>query len=305
VAHKILVIDDSPDIHTLVKARLGKDQFVVHCANDGPSGLSAAREFGPDLILLDIDMPQQDGFAVCADLKADPTTRNIPIIFLSGATSSKDKIRGLELGATDYVTKPFDHAELQARVRASLRTKELVELLAKKAMIDGLTGLWNRNYLDAHVTIELCSARRSDAPLSCIMADVDRFKSINDNYGHSFGDDVLRAIAGIFTAVCRTEDIVCRYGGEEFTILLPNTDLSFAAEIAERLRAAIEARPFFYRDRQIAVTCSFGVANLRDPIPPSILELADQALYSAKHSGRNRVEVCAEREPAEPQLIAG
>ena len=292
MASKILVIDDSPDIHTLVKVRLGKEQVVIRCASDGASGLATAREFGPDLILLDIDMPERDGFEVCADLKADSMTRDIPIIFLSGATSTQDKVRGLELGATDYITKPFDPAELQARVRASLRTSELLDLLSKKAMIDGLTGLWNRTYLDAHVTIELASARRSDEPLSCIMADVDRFKSINDTYGHSFGDDVLRAVAGIFSKNCRTEDIVCRYGGEEFTILLPNTPLSNAAQLAERLRLAIEAQTFIYRLDPVNVTCSFGVARLGDSIPPSILELADQALYSAKHSGRNRVEIC-------------
>jgi two-component system cell cycle response regulator len=298
MADKILVIDDSPDIHTLVKVRLGTEQVVIQCVSDGAAGLAAAREFRPDLILLDIDMPERDGFAVCADLKADSMTMDIPIIFLSGATTTKDKIRGLELGATDYVTKPFDSAELRARVRAALRTRELVLLLSKRAMIDGLTGLWNRTYLDAHVTIELAAARRSDQALSCIMADVDCFKSINDTYGHSFGDDVLRAIATTFTQNCRVEDIVCRYGGEEFTILLPNTALHRAAELAERLRLAVEARPFFYRDAPVSVTCSFGVANLRESIPPSILDLADQALYSAKHSGRNRVEICRE-----PELI--
>lgn len=296
MANKILVIDDSPDIHTLVKVRLGKEQLVIRCASDGVSGLAEAREFKPDLILLDVDMPDRDGFAVCADLKSDSMTKDIPVIFLSAATSTKDKIRGLELGATDYVTKPFDPAELQARVRASLRTSELVDLLSKKAMIDGLTGLWNRTYLDAHVTIELSAARRSGQPLSCIMADVDCFKSINDNYGHSFGDDVLRAMASVFVQNCRVEDIICRYGGEEFTILLPNTALDKAAKVAEHLRLAIESRPFSYRTQPVSVTCSFGVANLRATIPPSIIELADQALYGAKHSGRNCVEICQESE---------
>jgi diguanylate cyclase (GGDEF)-like protein len=124
------------------------------------------------------------------------------------------------------------------------------------------------------------------------MADVDYFKSINDTYGHSFGDDVLRAIASIFAENCRAEDILCRYGGEEFTILLPNTPLDKAGDLAERLRLAVEARPFCYRNAPVNVTCSFGVANLRDSIPPSIIDLADQALYGAKHSGRNRVEIC-------------
>ena len=163
-------------------------------------------------------------------------------------------------------------------------------------MIDGLTELWNRTYLDAHLVIELSTARRSGHPLSCIMADVDCFKAINDTYGHGFGDDVLRAIASILAAGCRAEDIVCRYGGEEFTILLPNTEYSRAAELAERLRTTIEARQFLHRNTAVNVTCSFGVADLPSSIPPSIIELADSALYSAKESGRNRVEVCREPE---------
>ena len=287
----ILVIDDSPDIHTLVKIRLGKEHVVVHSAFDGVTGLALAREIAPDLILLDVDMPGRDGFAVCADLKADLVTMDTPIIFLTGASSTDDKIRGLELGAADYVTKPFDPAELRARVRASLRTSYLVDLLSKKAMIDGLTGLWNRNYLDAHLVIQLAAARRSGNPLSCIMADADHFKAINDTYGHGFGDDVIRMIANVFTQCCRTEDIVCRYGGEEFTLLLPNTTIEGAAELAERLRAAVGKHTLLYRDVPVVVTCSFGVANLRGQLPPSLVELADEALYRAKHSGRNCVAI--------------
>jgi two-component system cell cycle response regulator len=298
VVDTILVIDDSPETHILVKARLGKEPINILSANDGDSGLAAVHEHRPDLILLDIDMPGRDGFAVCADLKSDSMTRNIPVIFLSGATSTTEKIRGLELGATDYVTKPFDPAELLARVRASLRTRHLLDSLSRNAMIDGLTGLWNRTYLEAHVTIELATARRTEGPLACIMADVDHFKSINDTYGHSFGDEVLREVSSLLTRNCRTEDIVCRYGGEEFTILLPNTPLDRAAELAERLRVAIETRPFSCRDTPVHVTCSFGVANLRERIPPSVVELADQALYHAKRSGRNRVEMSHETDLA-------
>jgi two-component system, cell cycle response regulator len=298
MSEKILVIDDSPEIQKLVKLRLSKERVDVYCASDGAEGLAAARKLRPDLILLDVDMPDRDGFATCADLKADSMTMDIPVIFLTGASSTDDKIRGLDLGAVDYVTKPFDPAELRARVRSSLRTRYLMNLLAQKAMIDGLTGLWNRTYLDAHLTIELSSARRSKDPLSCIMADVDHFKSINDTYGHSFGDEVIRSIAALFNESCRAEDMVCRYGGEEFTILLPNTPLSHAAELAERLRLAVETRPFMYRDVPVHVTCSFGVANLRGTVPPSIIELADNSLYEAKKSGRNRVAVSGR-----PQLI--
>ena len=129
----ILVIDDSTDVHSLVKVRLGKEDLVIHCVSDGASGLTAARQLRPDVILLDVDMPVLDGFGVCVELKSDSATRDIPVIFLTGAASTDDKIRGLELGAVDYVTKPFDPAELRARVRASLRTQCLVELLAKRA----------------------------------------------------------------------------------------------------------------------------------------------------------------------------
>jgi two-component system, cell cycle response regulator len=299
MSDKTLVIDDSPDIHTLVKVRLGKEQVVIQCASDGASGLAAAREFRPDLILLDIDMPERDGFAVCTDLKADSMTRDIPIIFLSGATSTKDKIRGLELGATDYVTKPFDPAELRARVRAALRTAYLMDLLSRKAMIDGLTGLWNRTYLDSRLEAEVAHARRTGRSVSCIMLDVDHFKSINDRYGHPFGDEVLRMIAVALGASCRSEDVVCRYGGEGFAVLLPNTNAVAASELAERLRRAIEGEAMKFKGQVVKVTSSFGVSELSGNTSASVIERADKALYDAKQSGRNCVCVAA-ISPTEP-----
>jgi diguanylate cyclase (GGDEF)-like protein len=287
---KVLVIDDSHDVHTLLKVRLAREPVVLTHAFSGAEGIAKALEVNPDQILLDVEMPGQSGFDVCRQLKGDSATMHIPIIFLTGKTSSEEKIEGLELGATDYITKPFDPAELRARVRASLRTKGLVDLLARKAMIDGLTGLWNRAYLDARLNSELSAARRTGRPLSCIMCDVDRFKFINDTYGHSFGDEVLRAVAQAIAGSCRTEDIVCRYGGEEFAILLPGTSLEDAAQLAERLRVVVEGMALTCRDQTVSVTCSFGVANPGQSVPPSVIELADQALYRAKHSGRNRVE---------------
>jgi diguanylate cyclase (GGDEF)-like protein len=295
----ILVIDDSPEIRKLVQIRLSKEQFTIHAAHDAASGLAMARQFDPDLILLDVDMPDCDGFTACAELKSDPDTMNIPIIFLTGASSTQEKVRGLEMGAIDYVTKPFDSIELQARVRSALRTKYLLELLSKKAMIDGLTGLWNRTYLDAHMSIELSAARRNGTQLSCIMIDIDHFKSLNDTYGHSFGDTVLKGVATILQQGCREQDIVCRYGGEEFTILLPNTELSAAQDLAERLRSAIELQQFYHRNNSVSVTCSFGVSTLRSTVPPSLVELADRALYEAKRTGRNCVIACpCELQPA-------
>jgi diguanylate cyclase (GGDEF)-like protein len=229
----------------------------------------------------------------------------IPVIFLTGAASTEEKIRGLELGAVDYVTKPFDPAELRARVRASLRTKYLMDLLARKAMIDGLTGLFNRTYFDARLISEMSLARRNETPLSCIMVDVDRFKQINDEYGHPFGDEILRGIAQVVGESCRTEDTICRYGGEEFVILCPSSDAATTARLAERLRDCIQNAAFTRDGISVQVTCSFGISDLRGSPPPSLVELADQALYRAKQGGRNRVEVAWD-ENAGPRLaIAG
>jgi diguanylate cyclase (GGDEF)-like protein len=304
MSSKILIIDDSSDVHTLIKIRLGKEPVTLHFAFSGDTGYAAAREIEPDLILLDLDMPDRDGFSVCTDLKSDPATMHIPVIFLTGTNSTQDKIRGLDMGAIDYITKPFDPAELRARIRASLRTNALVDLLAKKALIDGLTGLWNRAHLDARLVEELSSARRHHTPLSCIMADLDHFKSVNDSYGHRFGDEALRLAAAAFTANCRAEDVVCRYGGEEFAILLPNTACADAAELAERLRLAVETIPLMHHEIPVTITCSFGVANLGAAVPPSVIDLADQALYQAKREGRNRVEFRLPEEYA-PAVPAG
>jgi len=291
VPQKVLVIDDSDSIHALLKARLAHEPIELHSAAGGEQGLSLAQTLLPDLILLDVDMPEPDGFEVCRRLKADARTMPIPIVFLTGATSTDEKIRGLELGAVDYITKPFDPAELGARVRASLRTKYLLDLLARKAMIDGLTGLWNRAYFETRLNSELSLSRRSGNPLSCIMIDLDQFKQINDRHGHPFGDEVLRWVGQLLGELCRTEDVVCRYGGEEFVILTPNTAAPGAAHLAERIRAALENFSFRQHDAVVQVTCSLGVADVGKPPDPSLVELADQALYQAKDSGRNRVVV--------------
>ena len=295
---KVLVIDDSDAIHALVKARLSPEPIELHFATDGKVGLEKAVLLLPDLILLDVDMPQPDGFEVCRQLKADSRTVAIPVVFLTGATSTDEKIKGLELGATDYITKPFEPAELRARVRASLRTKYLLDLLGRKAMIDGLTGLWNRAYFDMRLSQELSLTRRTHQPLACIMLDLDHFKRLNDSYGHPSGDEVLRWVGQLLTETCRGEDIVCRYGGEEFVVLCPNTNTEQAADLAERIRSSLESFTWRFRDSTVKVTCSVGVADLRHVPPPTVVELADRALYQAKHSGRNRVVVAAPPNPA-------
>jgi two-component system cell cycle response regulator len=307
VAQHVLIIDDSESIRSLLRARLSPEPIELHFASGGAEGLERAAALLPDLILLDVEMPAPDGFEVCKRLKEDLRTQGIPVVFLSGATSTEEKIKGLELGATDYITKPFDAAELRARVRVSLRTKYLLDLLSRKAMIDGLTGLWNRAYFETRLSAELSLARRTRQPLACVILDLDHFKQINDRYGHPFGDEVLRSVGQALGETCRSEDVVCRYGGEEFVILAPNTPATAATELAERMRIAVESLNWNCREKQVKVTASFGVADLRNAPPPSILELADAALYEAKKGGRNRVVLADAPIAAEANLevVAG
>jgi diguanylate cyclase (GGDEF)-like protein len=289
---KVLLIDDAKMIHTLVRARLVGEAIELHSSYSGEEGLKVADSLLPDLILLDVEMPHPDGFEVCRRLKAAPQTMDIPIVFLTGASTTREKIRGLELGAVDYVTKPFDPAELRVRVRGALRTKYLLDLLSKKARIDGLTALWNRAYFDERLIQETSLSLRTHRPLSCVMLDVDHFKSINDTYGHTFGDEVLKRIAQCLTEVARVEDIVCRWGGEEFAILCPSTDVAGAKSLADRMRQLIIAQEITHHSGIVKVTASFGVAEAANA-PSSLLESTDRALYTAKHGGRDRVVVAS------------
>ena len=286
---KLLIIDDAQVMHALVRTRLKDEDLEFHSAFDGKTGLDMAAQVNPDVILLDIEMPDTDGYEVCRRLKTSPETSNVPIIFLSGLTSTEEKIKGLNLGAVDYVTKPFDPAELKARVRASLRTKYLMDLLARKAMIDGLTGLWNRIFFEQRMAAELARSRRHEDPVACILADVDHFKAVNDKFGHSVGDEVLRRIAATLSTCVRTEDVVCRFGGEEFAILATNGTAGEICNLAERIRKQVEDDRVTVRGSIIQVTCSFGVADLSDAGQTPLVDAADFALYQAKAQGRNRV----------------
>jgi two-component system, cell cycle response regulator len=297
--NRVLVIDDSEPIHKLIEARLGPEGLDVTSELDGERGVERAIAEKPDLILLDIDLPDVDGFEVCRQLKDHPDTKDIPVIFLTGTTSTDSKVRGLDLGAVDYVTKPFDQVELRARVRAALRTKRLQDLLEHQSFLDGLTGLWNRGYLDQRVESELNIARRYGRPVSLILLDIDHFKQINDTHGHLFGDIVLQGAAECLPIYARRSDIVTRYGGEEFAVLLADTGLRAAAYVAERLRTAVEAKGFEKRSELIHVTVSLGVACTHtmtvDLTRENLLGEADKALYASKEGGRNQTHVSTER----------
>jgi diguanylate cyclase (GGDEF)-like protein len=293
--NRVLVVDDSESIHKLVVARLRPEGLEVVGELDGERGIERAVADQPDLILLDIGLPNVDGFEVCRRLKEHPATRNIPIIFLTGTTDTESKVRGLDLGAVDYVTKPFDQVELRARVRAALRTKRLQDILEQQSFLDGLTGLWNRSYLDRRLESELNVARRYGRPLSLVIVDVDHFKRVNDSFGHLFGDIVLQGIAEGLRAYARRSDIVARYGGEEFAILLTDTNLRSAMYVSERLRSSTESRHFEARTEVVSVTASFGVACTEDLgaelTPEELIRAADAALYASKDAGRNCVHL--------------
>ena len=311
--NRVLVIDDNQSIHKLVVARLRPEGLEVIGEDDGERGIERAVSSQPDVILLDIGLPNVDGFEVCRRLKEHPSTRNIPIIFLTGTTDTESKVRGLDLGAVDYVTKPFDQVELRARVRAALRTKRLQDILEQQSFLDGLTGLWNRSYLDRRLESELNVARRYGRPLTLVLADVDHFKRVNDSLGHLFGDIVLQGIAEGLRAYARRSDIVARYGGEEFAILLTDTTLRAALHVSERLRMSAENRHFEARSEVVSVTASFGVACSEDIggvlTPEELIRAADLALYASKDAGRNCVHMYRDGEliltTGDPDALGG
>ena len=232
-----------------------------------------------------------DGFEVIRRLKDDPATLETPIIVLSGLQSPQDKVTAFDLGAVDYITKPFDLMELRVRVRSALRIHSLLEMLAQRANIDGLTGLFNRAHFDNRWAEEVGEASRYGRALSLVMIDIDHFKSLNDNYGHPAGDVVLEGFARILQTGHRQSDIPCRYGGEEFAIIMPGTGPSDAMALCERVRESL-AGISWPRHPERACTASFGIAGAAGPVDVAAtqwLEAADRALYQSKQNGRNRV----------------
>ncbi len=292
---KMLVIDDSELIHRMIRVRLQNENMEIHSARSFSKGIGLARRIDPDVILMDIELGMDetmDGFEALAELKSDAETRDAPVIFISASTETMDRVRALELGAIDFVCKPFEVVELKARVRSALRVRSLVRVLSKKARIDGLTGLWNRSYFDSRMQDEIAAAARHGRPLSLVICDLDHFKQLNDRHGHPFGDEVLERFAQLLGAG-RPSDVCCRYGGEEFGVILPDTDQNQAMQAAERIRASIELERWPLNP-ELRVTASFGVVQYHvDLDAPGMVELADKALYQAKELGRNRVEFIA------------
>lgn len=287
----VLIIDDSKDVHRLLKARLRQEDLDFASAESGANGIQLAIDLQPSLILLDLDMPGMDGYEVLRALKDSKTTRDIPVIILSGMQGANDKVTAFDLGAVDYVTKPFDLAELRARVRSSLRLNQLVRMLAQRAQIDGLTGLWNRAYFDRRWSEEYSRTARYGHPLGLALLDVDHFKSVNDTFGHPAGDAVLMGLAKLLVRGLRSSDVACRYGGEEFAIIMPDTSPEAARQTCERLRQSLEGLTWpRHPERKVTMSIGFvGTDRVPSVSAERWIELVDQCLYAGKRGGRNRV----------------
>ena len=303
---RILVVDDHEDNIELLRARLEARGYEVEGASDGQAALDAVNRTCPDLILLDVMMPKMDGMEVVKRLKSNKALPFIPVIMQTALDSTENKVEGLDAGADDYITKPINFAELEARVNSLLRIKtlqsdlaarerELSELNDKLRLIsltDGLTEIENRRSLELHLHEMWQHSMRLHEPIALIICDIDKFKAVNDNYGHQAGDSVLKEFAKLLKSEAREIDRVGRYGGEEFLLILSGTVLDAAVTFAERLREKVEGHTFSYAGGTLRRTMSCGVAASPHPKvkdQEALLRAADDALYVAKETGRNRV----------------
>ncbi|MCG3190954.1 MAG: diguanylate cyclase [Thermoanaerobaculia bacterium] len=319
----ILVVDDNPVNLQVLTALLQGQGYKVRPANSGFRALRSAQAALPDLVLLDIMMPEMDGYEVCRQLKADPASENVPVIFLSALDEVFDKVKAFECGCVDYITKPFHAAEIVTRIETQLRLARMMRELAERnaelarlvetvelksraleeanrvleslSLSDGLTGIANRRHFDTRLDADFRRCIRSRQPLSLVMIDIDHFKSFNDFYGHQAGDDCLKRVAeAINTVFRRGGDLVTRYGGEEFAVLLPETAPDKAHIAAERARIAVRELGILHNasPSETLVTISAGVAGAIPDwteSPSSLVKRADAALYAAKKDGRDRV----------------
>lgn len=302
----LLVIDDSKVGRQHILEILQQTSLfrAYHEAADGLEGFKKILSQPVDLVLCDVDMPGMDGFKFLAMIKTREELRDIPVIMLTGKENREDKIRGLELGASDYVTKPFDPGELVARVKVQLKIKSLQDslkesnqLLLELSNTDPLTRLANRRHLMEMLDREFTRSIRSGSPLSLVMLDIDHFKKINDTYGHQVGDEILIDMATILRRHLREYDLAARYGGEEFSLVLPDADLDKAMQVAERLRKAVAQKRFNAAKSALNITISLGVGCIPRPEIQSVDDLirfADDALYKAKREGRNCIRSIAD-----------
>jgi diguanylate cyclase (GGDEF)-like protein len=292
----ILIVDDvATDIQMLANAL--QEDYRILVALKGEVVMDIASAYPkPDLILLDIMMPDMDGYAICKQLKSNPETMSIPVVFVTALQKNDDQERGLNLGAVDYITKPFHLPIVKARVRNHMLLKRKTDQLEELSHLDGLTGIANRRHFDEALSKEQGRLHRLGGNLSLIMLDIDYFKPFNDNYGHGTGDDCLIQVAKALSGIIkRPTDLLARYGGEEFVVVLPDTSIEGAKQVAQSLHDEINRLAISHAFSPIAdhITVSLGLASLTiEPAGselPDLLKQADEALYKAKETGRNRI----------------
>ena len=290
----ILLVDDNPKNIQVLGATL-KEKYQIQIAYNGNEALSLIEKKMPDLILLDIMMPHLDGIETCKKLKASSVTRDIPIIFLTAKVEPDDIVKGFDVGASDYVTKPFNTPVLLARVKTHLTLYQQTKQLRELTNIDGLTLIANRRHFDNFLENEWRRCLRSQASLSLIMIDIDFFKLYNDHYGHLKGDEVLKSVAQVINHFSqRPGDLACRFGGEEFVMILSRTDYESAHTLANKVREKVESLAIPHEKSEVknVITISLGVSSVvpnRNDTSQHLTELADKKLYKAKADGRNCV----------------
>lgn len=298
---RVLVVEDDPTLRESL-AILLRGQWEVATAENIEQAWQHIEQHGPpNIILSDVTMPGGSGLDLLARVRSDERTRLVPFILVSAVSETETVVKGLEMGANDYVNKPINPPILQARMSTHLRAAEMQRrlerqntLLARLAAFDDLTGVYNRRSMSSALEAEVTRCVRYHHPLALLLLDLDHFKRVNDTYGHAAGDDVLRHFVQRVIPVLRATDILCRYGGEEFCVIMPETCQPNAVRAAERIRHLVEEEPFESDGFRIPVTVSIGLACLPQEFgggPDALLEHADRALYEAKNSGRNRVVI--------------
>jgi two-component system cell cycle response regulator len=296
---RVLIVDDRANSYERIVATLSTEHTVDVETNPNEAVFESA-EGNYDLVIVSLGLQDFDGLRLCSQIRSLERTRNLPILAIAEADNNVQLARGLEIGVNDYLVRPIENNEMLARVRTQIKKKRYTERLRDNvqmsielAITDGLTGLFNRRYMETHLGTLVEQAAARDKPITVLVLDIDYFKAINDSYGHDAGDDVLREFALRIRKAIRNIDLACRYGGEEFVIVMPETDMAVATMVAERLRRRIATEPFAIQQgaRHIEVTISIGIAALSGEADSAaaILKRADQALYRAKRDGRNRV----------------
>jgi two-component system cell cycle response regulator len=295
---RLLLVDDHPRAAPRL-AEILRKCHAVDVVGDNQTALLRLGDPAYDTLIVSLSLSSGDGLRLCSQVRSMDRTRHLPIIMLVDPSEEARLLRGLDMGVNDYVVRPIDANELMARVRTQVSRKRHSDFLRNQieesvemAITDGLTGLHNRRYMEAHLKTLVEQSRKTGRPLSLLVADIDHFKRVNDTWGHDAGDQVLREFAARFRRNTRGIDLACRMGGEEFIIIMPDTDLSRAFQIGERLRACIAAEPFQIKNaNRIRVTASVGLASIEggSETPEALFKRADNALYAAKRDGRNRV----------------